>query len=51
VGFQLSGNTAKTLLTSCASSTDKFYDASSEVSLLAAFRDIALKISSLRLTN
>jgi Flp pilus assembly protein TadG len=51
VGFQLSGSTPKTMLTSCASSSDKFYDASSEASLLAAFRDIALKISSLRLTN
>jgi hypothetical protein len=51
VGFQLSNNTAKTLLTSCASSSDKFYDAGSESSLIAAFRDIALKISALRLTN
>lgn len=51
VGFQLNGNTPKNMLTSCASSSDKFYDASSEASLLAAFRDIALKISSLRLTN
>lgn len=51
VGFELSNNTAKNLLTSCASSSDKFYDASSESALLAAFRDIALKISSLRLTN
>lgn len=51
VGFQLSGSTPKNMLTSCASSPDKFYDASSEASLLAAFRDIALKISSLRLTN
>ncbi len=51
VGFQLSGNTAKNMLTSCASSTDKFYDASSNAQLQAAFRDIALKISSLRLTN
>lgn len=51
VGFQLSGKKAKTLLTNCASSTDKFYDASSNAQLQAAFRDIALKISSLRLTN
>ncbi len=51
VGFQLSGNTPKDMLTSCASSSDKFYDAGSEASLMAAFRDIALKISSLRLTN
>ena len=51
VGFQLSGTTPKTMLTNCASSSDKFYDAGSESALLAAFRDIALKISSLRLTN
>jgi len=51
VGFELTNNTAKTMLTSCASSSDKFYDASSEAALIAAFRDIALKISSLRLTN
>ena len=51
VGFQLSGNTAKNLLTSCATSSDMFYDASSNAALTAAFRDIALKISSLRLTN
>jgi Flp pilus assembly protein TadG len=51
IGFQLSGSTARNLLTSCASSSDKFYDASSNAALIAAFRDIALKISSLRLTN
>lgn len=50
VGFQVS-SAAKTLLTSCASSSDKFYDATSNAALVAAFRDIALKISSLRLTN
>ncbi len=51
VGFQLSGTTAKTLLTNCATSAAYFYDATSESALVAAFRDIALKISSLRLTN
>lgn len=51
VGFELSNNTAKTMLTSCATSSSYFYDASSEAALVAAFRDIALKISSLRLTN
>lgn len=50
VGFQV-GNTAKTMLQSCATDTSHFYDASSNDALLAAFRDIALKISSLRLTN
>ncbi|MDX2203495.1 MAG: pilus assembly protein [Hyphomicrobiaceae bacterium] len=50
VGFEV-GTTAKTMLTSCATSSGHFYDASSESALIAAFRDIALKISSLRLTN
>ncbi|RTL63460.1 MAG: TadE/TadG family protein [Hyphomicrobiales bacterium] len=53
VGFELqySSAAATTMLTSCATSSSYFYDASSEAALVAAFRDIALKISSLRLTN
>lgn len=51
VGFQLDTNAAKTLLTNCATDSSHFYDAGSESALSAAFRDIALKISSLRLTN
>lgn len=50
VGFQV-GKTAKKMLTNCATDTSHFYDASSNEALLAAFRDIALKISSLRLTQ
>lgn len=51
VGFQLDTTAAKTLLTNCATDSSHYYDASSESALSAAFRDIALKISSLRLTN
>jgi hypothetical protein len=50
VGFQVS-SAAKTFLTSCATDAAHYYDATSEVALQAAFRDIALKISTLRLTN
>ena len=50
VGFQVSA-AAKTFLTSCATDASHYYDATTEVALQAAFRDIALKISSLRLTN
>jgi hypothetical protein len=48
VGFQVN-NTAKTLLTNCATSTKHYYDASSGEALRMAFRDIALRISSIRL--
>lgn len=53
VGYELQYSTpaATTLLTNCATSSAYFYDAQSEAALTAAFRDIALKISSLRLTN
>jgi Flp pilus assembly protein TadG len=50
VGFQVSA-AAKTFLTNCATDASHYYDATSEVALQAAFRDIALKIASLRLTN
>ena len=50
VGFQVS-SAAKTFLTSCATDAAHYYDATSEVALQAAFRDIALKIASIRLTN
>lgn len=51
VGFQLDSDTSKNMLKNCASSADKYYDASSNDLLISAFRDIALKISTLRLTN
>jgi Flp pilus assembly protein TadG len=50
VGFQVSA-AAKTFLTSCATDASHYYDATTEDALKAAFRDIALKISTLRLTN
>jgi Flp pilus assembly protein TadG len=50
VGFQVS-SASKTFLTNCATDASHYYDAESEVALQAAFRDIALKIASLRLTN
>ena len=50
VGFQVN-STAKTFLTGCATDAAHYYDATSDVELQAAFRDIALKIATLRLTN
>ncbi len=52
VGFQLGGDpTAITTLKGCASDESKFYDATTGDALKAAFRDIALKASPLRLTQ
>jgi hypothetical protein len=50
VGFQVT-NASKTFLKNCATDASHFYDASTGDALKAAFRDIALKISTLRLTN
>ncbi len=50
VGFQVSA-ASKTFLKNCATDATHFYDATSGDALKAAFRDIALKISTLRLTN
>ena len=50
VGFQVS-SASKTFLTNCATDASHFYDATTDDALKAAFRDIALKISTLRLTN
>lgn len=50
IGFQVT-NSAKARLRSCASSTSKFYDASDEETLKAAFRAIAEEINSLRLSS
>ena len=50
VGFQVN-STAKTFLTNCATDASHYYDATTDVALQAAFRDIALKIATLRLTN
>jgi Flp pilus assembly protein TadG len=50
VGFQVN-STAKSMLKSCATDDQHYYDASTGDALRQAFRDIALKISKLRLTN
>jgi Flp pilus assembly protein TadG len=52
VGFQLGGNqTAINTLASCATDADHAYNAEEGSELQQAFRDIALKISHLRLTQ
>ncbi|MBS0232588.1 MAG: TadE/TadG family protein [Proteobacteria bacterium] len=57
VGFDLAGNskqdqkTALDTLSNCATDTDHFYNSSTGDALKAAFRDIALKISSLYLSQ
>jgi hypothetical protein len=51
VGFQLDSTAAKSMLKNCATKADHYYETSSGDALKAAFRDIALKISKLRLTN
>ena len=51
VGFKLTTKASKAMLKNCASSDKHYYETSSGDGLKAAFRDIALKISRLRLTN
>jgi hypothetical protein len=51
VGFNLDSTAAKNMLKDCATSSDHYYDTSGGDALKAAFRDIALKVSKLRLTN
>jgi Flp pilus assembly protein TadG len=52
VGFDLGGNqTAITTLSQCATDASHFYNTSTGDQLRQAFRDIALKISTLRLTQ
>jgi Flp pilus assembly protein TadG len=52
VGFQLGNNaTAVTTLQKCATDASHFYNTSTGDELRAAFRDIALKVTNLRLTN
>lgn len=51
VGFNIDSTAAKDMLKNCATSSDHYYDTSGGDALKAAFRDIALKISKLRLTN
>ena len=51
VGFNLDTTTSKNSMKNCATAADHYYETSSGDGLKAAFRDIALKISKLRLTN
>jgi Flp pilus assembly protein TadG len=52
VGFEVGNNaSAKDVLSSCASEPGKYYDAKDEDELRNAFRDIALKLSSLFLSK
>ncbi len=52
VGFELGGNaTAITTLRNCATDVSKFYNAEDGSALRAAFRDIALQIATLRLSQ
>ena len=52
VGFEVGGNaSAKDVLSSCASEPGKYYDAKDVDELKQAFRDIALKLSSLYLSK
>ena len=51
VGFAIDDTTTKNNLKSCATDDSHYYDATTGDALKAAFRDIALKISTLRLTN
>lgn len=52
VGLELGGDAAaRTTLSACASGDAHFYDAADGPALSAAFRDIALKVTDLRLTN
>ncbi|MFV0295845.1 MAG: pilus assembly protein TadG-related protein [Hyphomicrobiaceae bacterium] len=52
VGFELpDGGRARDVLMDCASDQSKFYDAADGTALRAAFRDIALELARLRLTQ
>jgi hypothetical protein len=52
VGFALGGNQLATnTLKNCATSTAHFYDTTTGDQLRQAFRDIALKISTLRIAS
>jgi hypothetical protein len=51
VGFQLDSQIAIDTLSSCATDASHFYNSTSGDALRQAFRDIALKISSIYLTQ
>jgi Flp pilus assembly protein TadG len=51
VGFKLTTKASKAMLKDCATDASHYYETSTGDALKAAFRDIALRISKLRLTN
>ena len=51
VGFKLTTSASKAMLKNCATNPDHYFETSSGDGLKTAFREIALKISRLRLTN
>jgi Flp pilus assembly protein TadG len=51
VGFKLTTAASKSMLKNCATDANHYYETSTGDALKAAFRDIALRISKLRLTN
>lgn len=51
IGFMLDNTTATNTLRDCATAPEYFYESSNGEELRAAFRDIALKIATLRITN
>jgi Flp pilus assembly protein TadG len=51
VGFKLTTKASKAMLKDCATDANHYYETSTGDALKAAFRDIALRISKLRLTN
>jgi hypothetical protein len=52
IGFELgNNNTAKNMLRSCASDSSKFYEANDGDALRQAFRDVALQLAKLRLSQ
>jgi Flp pilus assembly protein TadG len=51
IGFQLDSSRARDVLADCATDASKFYDAEDGAALRQAFRDIALQIAKLRLSQ
>ncbi len=51
IGFQIDNSNALTMLQHCATDSTYYYNATNGDALKAAFRDIALKISALRLSH
>ena len=51
IAFQVTSSTVKSLLTNCASSTDRFYDATNSTLLADAFDTIGRQMTNLRLAK